>query len=383
MPLSASDFSKPEGEGSCGPTTVAGRGLLDGAAEPRQIATGLSSSPSEFAPQAGEVSPSASPAPPESPDNPYGVATSLTPSGLEVYFQAGPKRIYRVRHVQQPESDGATGFQTEWVDVPSVTTVLGVLDKPALVWWGQRIGVEGVMELIATNAVWQINDIESYLETGPSASLSEGRHPATAEEIVDLLTKHKLTVNHQRDKAATRGINVHAAFEQWAEDQRITPQPTVFPEHEQGYVQGLASFLQAVTAGEPIDIQAEIMVGSLKRRFAGRYDVRLTLQKPCEVVTKIYPKKPPVVETIPAGRHMWDVKTSSGIYPTHFLQLEGYEGASVEDGYEPTDYRGVIHVTADGRYELQLNQTKHEQPWTYDDFLAVRDLYRVMKEVKR
>lgn len=58
--------------------------------------------------------------------------TELTPSGLEVYFQSKPKRMYRVNGVE----------------VPSVTTVLGVLDKPALPFWGNKVGVDGVLELI-------------------------------------------------------------------------------------------------------------------------------------------------------------------------------------------------------------------------------------------
>lgn len=308
-----------------------------------------------------------------SPDEPCGVSTSLTPSGLEVYYQAGPKRLYRVRQ-QHMQSDPEQAWQTEWVDVPSVTTVNGVIDKSgALTWWGQGVGGIGTLRLQALG-----------IDLGPVWTLlGSGADDDARKELCALLTAQKLSTNHVRDKASDRGVNVHAAFEQWADDQRITPQPVVFAEHEQGYVQGLADFLKAVTLGEPTDIQAEIMVASLKRRFAGRYDLRLTLQKPVEVVTRVYPKKPPKVETIPAGRHLWDLKTSKDVYATHFLQLEAYEGASVECGYEPTDYRGVIHVTADGRYELHINQLKNDPPWTFDDFLVARELFRVMNEVKR
>lgn len=301
---------------------------------------------------------------------PYGVSQSLTPSGLEVYYQAGPKRLYRVRSAERP--DGSHNF--DWVDVPSVTTVLGVIDKSgAIGWWSQGVGGIGVLRLQALKVdltpVWTL--------------LAAGADDDARKTLCDLLTANKLSTNHVRDKASDRGISVHTAFEQWANDQRITPQPVVFAEHEQGYVRGLADFLTAITAGWPTDIEAEVMVASLKRRFAGRYDLRLTLQKPVEVVTRIYPKKPPKVETIPAGRFLLDLKTSKSVYPTHYKQCEAYEGASVECGYEPTDYRGVIHVAADGRYELHVNQLKNDPPWTFDDFLVARDLYRVMNEVKR
>lgn len=56
----------------------------------------------------------------------------ITPSGTKLYYQTEPKRLYKV--------NGQI--------VPSVTEVLGVLDKPALVWWGQGIGVTGVQKLL-------------------------------------------------------------------------------------------------------------------------------------------------------------------------------------------------------------------------------------------
>ena len=53
----------------------------------------------------------------------------MTPPVVE--FQAEPRRRYLVNG--QP--------------VPSVTQILGVLDKPALVWWAMRVGVEGACQL--------------------------------------------------------------------------------------------------------------------------------------------------------------------------------------------------------------------------------------------
>ena len=264
--------------------------------------------------------------------------TTVTPSGVEIQYVWAPRRLYRLNGTE----------------VPSVTTVLDVLEKPQLVWWGMKVGVEGVRELA----------LRDYDTAGMDV-----------DQVVALLTEHKLTVNHQRDKAADRGVNVHGALEAWCNNGEL-PEPPDYAENERGYVEGLNGFLMNVLlATDYTKTQQELMVGSLQHSYAGRFDLVLTLSKPVEVVTKIYPKRAPKIEEIPAGRYLLDLKTSKGIYNTHYLQLEAYEAAAVECGYAPTDHRGVVHVTADGRYELALNKD-----WCFEDFLAVRACYQVMNE---
>ena len=282
--------------------------------------------------------------------------TSVTPSGIEVAYSAEPRRHYKLRQ-RHMDCDPEQSWQTEWVETPSVTNVLGVLEKPQLVWWGMKVGVQGCIEL-AHRGILTLS--------GPN------ENPRLEEQIIEKLTSEKLTVNHQRDRAADRGVNVHGALEAWVEGRVIDGND--YAEHERPYVEGLASFILAVHSAVASK-EAELMVGSLQHQYAGRFDLVLALSKPVEVVTKVYPKRKPKMEEIPAGRYLLDLKTSKGIYPTHMLQLEAYEAAAVECGYPPTDHRGVIHVTADGRYELALNKD-----WTLEDFLAVRACYQVMNE---
>ena len=40
------------------------------------------------------------------------------------------------------------GYDLEWHKVPSVTTILNVYHKPALVWWGMQVGVGAVLTCI-------------------------------------------------------------------------------------------------------------------------------------------------------------------------------------------------------------------------------------------
>ena len=68
------------------------------------------------------------------------VLTNLTPSGIEVAYSPSPRRHYKVYDAGKPE--------VGWQEVPSVTEVLKCLDKPGLPFWGNKIGAEGVLELV-------------------------------------------------------------------------------------------------------------------------------------------------------------------------------------------------------------------------------------------
>lgn len=326
------------------------------------------SAPPVSSPGVPPSSPEPAEAEPQAPQEEQ-FTTSLTPSGMGVYYSWAPRRYYKLGMYHEKKGIDWDACR----EVPSVTNVLGVLDKSgALTWWGQGVGVDGVLELLKKRVLRE-DHYALYFggECGSDGWLGSTR--ADKDSITQLLTEHKLTVNHQKDKAADRGVNVHGALEAWVENGRL-PIWEQWPEAERGYVQGLAEFMAALS-GVVGGKEAELMVGSLEHSYAGRFDLVLTLNKPVEVVTKTYPKRKPRVEEIPAGRYLLDLKTSKGIYSTHYLQLEAYEAAAVECGYEPTDHRGVIHVTADGRYELALNRD-----WTFEDFLAVRKCYQHMNE---
>jgi hypothetical protein len=118
-------------------------------------------------------------------------AETVTPNGIKVEFQTKPYRRYFVNGKQ----------------VVSVTQVLGCIDKPALKWWGMKIGVGGCIELVRRGVT--------------AAATLESADP---ESIVALLTQEKLTVNHVRKEAADRGTRVHDALERWAKT-NVLPDP--------------------------------------------------------------------------------------------------------------------------------------------------------------
>lgn len=286
--------------------------------------------------------------------------TEVTPSGIEIFFQSQPKRLYRVRSPKRP--DGSHNY--DWREVPSVTTVLGVLDKSGpLIWWGQGIGGIGVLKLQALNV-----DFDPVLSL-----VVQGRDDEARAELCAILTKYQLSTNHVRDKAGSRGQAVHDALETWAKTGH-KPDPSIYPPEEKGYVEGLLAFLADVPSAEPE--ACEVLVASVEHGYAGRYDIRLRTSLPHDVVVHRTPVKGPVYRTLAPGTLLADLKSSKGIYGSHSRQLEAYEEASIESGYEPTDARGILHVDAEGNYAFKRSWA------TFEDFRVVLDVWKSDQEMK-
>jgi hypothetical protein len=279
----------------------------------------------------------------------------VVPSGYTIEYEAKPKRLYRI--------DG--------VEVPSVTTVLDCLDKPGLSWWGMQVGVAGVLHLsLVPGGLGELSsDVYSAAQQMRQYDVPAKKNPIV-KEITAKLTEHKKTVNHVRDEAGTRGQTVHDALERWA----VTgekPDARDYPSTEQGYVIGLLAFLNDVPTLTAEGV--EMMVGSKEHGYAGRFDLRASTSETHTVVLKVYPKAKPKLVDLPAGKAIWDLKTSSDVYGEHVIQIGAYEHASVECGYEPTDHRVIIHVTEDGRYEVRRSRC------TIEHFLAVKTCGEALK----
>lgn len=303
------------------------------------------------------------------------LAHSICPSGVEIRYGVKPKRVYQIRK----------GPKGRWKEVPSVTTVLDVLNKAALPWWGMKVGIEGVLALVSDGHLQAAMtesgvrlacmELDLTFPTAPRDQLVVADEP----RITDLLKEHKLTVNHVRDAAGDRGQNVHDAFEAWAKEGTM-PNPDLFPEHEQGYVAGLRKFIQESGA---VAVANEVMVGSVKHGYAGRYDVDIEYPKDVEIVVHHTPVRGEKRELLAAGIYTDDLKTSKGIYDSHFKQLAAYAEARIECGYAPTSGQGVIHVDANGNYKRVPSPAlfKHFKS-TLAEYKAQQDLEKRRKESK-
>lgn len=310
---------------------------------------------------------------------------TATHSGIQIAYFTEPKRMYQIRK-SEPGLDNLDWQKGEdtllgvdgWREVPSVTTVLDILGKDALSWWGMRIGVQGFFKL------WDAGLISFTQEGALAATVEATWQFATPENVEELLKQNKLTVNDVKDEAGDRGTQAHAALEAWAVDTSYRPDPNDYPPEEIPYIVALLKFIEDM--GDAWETEGvEVAVGSDEHGFAGRYDLRGRVLRDVKLVNRCLTidgkgllKKGPSHIILPAGtKCLLDAKTSKSVYETHLAQLVAYEGAGVECGYEPTDMRAVIHL-AGLHGEYQFFPAKAE----YQDFLDLIPAYHSIQRVK-
>jgi hypothetical protein len=212
--------------------------------------------------------------------------------------------------------------------LPSVTTVIGVIDKSGpLVGWAKRE---------VSNAALRNLDVLSKM-TATAGPESAARWLATIP-------------GYQRDTAADIGTRIHRLVEQLARG----AEPEVTAE-EAPFVDGYRQFLAAF---RPRFLAVEEMVCSLRHRYGGTLDA---------------------VAVIGGETWILDVKTGAGIYPETALQLAAY-GAADFIGRPGTPRRfrlprasrfGVVHVRPEGARLIEYRVDRG----TFAAFLEARQLY--------
>lgn len=213
---------------------------------------------------------------------------------------------------------------------PSVTQILGILDKPGLSWWGWKIACDGVAAMVEDD--WPVAN--------------------SGQAIQDDLKSRKDTPNHQLSSAGNRGSVVHNAAEVWAKDGEV-PNPSNFEEEHRGYIQALAKW---ISDDEPHFIETEVVIASRKHGYVGKFDFLAR-----------------VADHMVIG----DYKTSKAIYKEAHLQLAAYQLASDEMGRDPVDKLLVIRLGDDGEYQIAESKAKGK------DFLAVKAAYDAVKALEK
>jgi hypothetical protein len=210
---------------------------------------------------------------------------------------------------------------------PSVTTILGALNKPALVGWGIKSVAEG--------AVARHDELAAMLASdGPDATIRWLKGLPYGD----------------RDRAADLGSTVHAAIEGLILGSEVE-WPTSTQAHRIQFDRFLAAY-------EPTFEASEATVYSRTHGYAGTLDF---------------------IASIGGRTYLGDVKTGKGVYDDVALQLAAYRYADfigLPDGTEapmpPVDGCVVLHLRPDGYvlHEVRADETTHRA------FLYVREAWR-------
>jgi hypothetical protein len=215
--------------------------------------------------------------------------------------------------------------------VPGVTTILGVLDKPALPKWAAGL----VAEYIADNP------------EGVDALRPLGR---------DLMVNTLKGIPWQRrDDAAARGTAFHI----------------------------LAS---RILHGEAVDVpQAQVPLVENALRFMEEYEIEPLLNEaPVASREHRYAGTVDIVADSRLGRAVFDWKSGKRIYPRFALQLAAYGHAefAVVDGEEvpvpEAEAAYGVHIREDGYDVVPLTYG----PEVFREFLVVRAAYDINKRVE-
>ncbi len=213
----------------------------------------------------------------------------------------------------------------EWV--PGVTTVIGVLDKPAL-------------------RKWAASAVATYVADNPDG-VEELRRMGRGPMIAAL----KETPWQKRDDAAARGTTFHDLAEQILNGQEVD-----VPQHLVPLVENALRFMEDYRI-EPLLVEA--CVASREHRYAGKADL------------------------ITDGT-IWDWKSGKKIYPSASFQLSAYAFAEFhgEHGNEaplpPIERAFGVHIHEEGYdvYPLEFGRR------VFDEFLTLRRAYDINKRAE-
>jgi hypothetical protein len=195
-----------------------------------------------------------------------------------VEYVETPRRAY---HLITPD-----GKRTR---LPSVTTVLGIVAKPAIVRWSEAQGAAGAFKAV------QLGELDPKVHQ--------------PEEAIDIVRALGLGADAAKTKAADRGLDVHGALDLYCETGEL-PHAGDMSEDAAPYLQGLAKWLVKY---KPVPIHQERVVCHPGLGYCGRFDLL------CEI-----------------GGHtaLVDLKTSkSGVpYAEAHWQMAAYVAAEVAVG---------------------------------------------------
>lgn len=189
------------------------------------------------------------------------------------------------------------------VIVPGVTTVLGVIDKPALIPWAVRETVDHI------RGVWL-----------PDKEYTEG-------QIKAILSDAKSARFRTSQKALTIGSDAHDWVERYIKSRIFDIPPPELPEYPP-VLSAATSYIEWENSVGTISyITSERRVASLKYMYSGTVDIMMRLDSSLVVA---------------------DIKTSKAIYPEYYIQCAAYAKAIEEEDGISIDKIAVIRIPKDG-----------------------------------
>lgn len=209
-----------------------------------------------------------------------------------------------------------------------ITTVLGVIAKPALIPWAVKM-------------------MEQHIQNECSLD-KDGNYQVSVDELTDA----KKAYTRTRDKAGDFGTEVHKLIEQSIKEGKFVKSDNEMVN------KALENFTGWVAENKVKFLESEKHLYSEKMWTGGIVDIV------CEIDGEIY---------------IADIKTSSGIYPEMMLQMAGYH--LMLDEMKDYDVKGYIVVNLNKKGGIKVQKT-YAVDEKREAFLSALNLYKTLKNWK-
>jgi hypothetical protein len=215
------------------------------------------------------------------------------------------------------------------------TTVLNIIAKPQLIPWAVKMATE---------------NIKSQWKTGKAY---------TKEERDIILEGGRVRHTNAKTEAGDVGTKVHEAISKWIKKGCPNEMPVkTFCGKDVEVTKMFMQFVEWALENNIQFISSETNVFSTNNWYGGIIDF---------------------VCTIDNHLYIGDIKTSSGIYPEHWLQIGAYDIARQEMTGSHAD--GYIIVNIPRENKMQIQKTSETEIYR-DGFLHALELYKIMKKIK-
>lgn len=184
------------------------------------------------------------------------------------------------------------------IEYPSVTTITGILDKPALLGWAANCAVDFIKE-----------------------HLDDLKDPIDVHKGEDILEQARKAYTVKRDTAADAGTQCHHAIQMYIEGH--DPYPSLQCDEARN---GYEAFLAWEKMNNVEWLESEVTVYSVNHGYAGRFDA---------------------IAMVNGHRYLIDFKTSKGVWDEHRYQVCAYRQAYNEmlpEGREPIENLAILHL---------------------------------------
>ena len=247
-------------------------------------------------------------------------------------------------------------YKLDGKPMTGVTSVIGVLAKPALIGWAAKMATEYIWEHGETIKVTAENE-DDFLKSFLVERFANENYRFVTKEILE---QAKSAHTKKKEAAGTHGTDAHALVEKYIGEML---------EKNGGHAHLSVSSIDM----EPIQKFVEWAVENVDKFI---FSERRMFNKELFVAGTAdfaYIGKD-------GKRYMADFKTSSGIYGIdYWLQVAAYRFLAESSGDEPYDGATIVRLGKDGKFEVQQ---VYEYETYKEAFMCCLTLYRAQASIK-